>query len=133
MWLIVIHCSIYYIVILTVAPEITIPPSNITTINGSEAVLNCTVVGDPLPSISWFVTGGINLSTLLSNGLMIPFDDQGRINDSLINSTMLNSTTIHSRMRLPETAPFVAGEYACRASNFLGSINRTATLTVHGE
>ena len=133
MHVIIIQYSVHYIVIITVAPEIIIPPNSITVINGSEVVLNCTVVGNPLPAISWFVVGGVNLSTLISNGVRVLFDNQGRIINSLINNTVLSSTTIHSRMRLPETAPFVAGEYSCRASNFLRSINRTATLTVYGK
>ena len=133
MHVIIIQYSVHYIVIITVAPEIIIPPNNMTVINGSEVVLNCTVVGNPLPAISWFVVGGVNLSLLMSNGIRIPFDNQGRISDSLINNMVLNSTSILSSMRLPETAPFVAGEYACRASNYLRSINRTATLTIYGK
>ena len=133
MHVIIIQCSVHYIVIIPVAPEMIIPPNSIIVINGSEVVLNCTVVGNPLPAISWFVVGGVNLSLLMSNGVRIPFDEQGRINESLVNNTVLNSTTIQSRMRLPEAAPFAAGEYACRTSNFLGSINRTATLTVYGK
>ena len=121
------------IVIIIVAPEITTPPNNITVVNGSEAMLNCTVVGDPLPSISWFVVNGVNISLLFSIDLMTPFDRQGRINDTVITNTILNSTSIYSSIRLMETASFIAGDYACRASNSLGNINRTATLTVHGK
>ena len=96
-------------------------------------MLNCTVVGDPLPSISWFVVSGVNIPLLFSIGLRTPFDQQGRINDIIITNTILNSTSLHSSMRLMETASFIAGNYACRASNSLGNINRTATLTVHGK
>ena len=94
-------------------------------------MLNCTVTGDPLPSISWSVSG-VNLSLLLSNDIMIPFDQQGRINDNLITSTILDNTTIHSRLELMETASFISGSYTCRASNILGNISSTAILIVHG-
>ena len=116
-----------------VAPEIIIPPVNTTVINGSASVLNCIVVSNPLPSISWFVASGVNLSLLSSTGLMLPFDQQGRINNSLVNNTALNSTTIYSSLRLMETTSFIAGEYACEASNVLQNISSTATLTVHGK
>ena len=96
------------------APEIIVPPDNTIVINGSEAVFNCTVVGDPLPSISWF-------------------DEQGRINDSLVINVILNNTEILSTLRLNETAPSIAGDYTCRASNGLGYINRTATLILFGK
>ena len=114
-----------------VSPEIIIPPIDIIVINGSEAVLNCTVVGDPLPSVSWFVSG-VNISLLQSDGVMIPFSQQGRINDSAVANTILNSTMIHSSLSLIEIASFIAGDYTCRASNILGNITRTATLLVHG-
>ena len=126
-------CILTYIdiIIIIVAPEIISPPSNTTVVNGTEAMLNCTVVGNPLPSISWFVVSGVNISLLFSIGLMTPFDQQGRIND--INNTILNSTSMFSSVRLMDTASFIAGDYACRASNGVGNINRTATLIVHGK
>ena len=124
--------SVYFIIVITVvAPEITIPPEDTTVVNGNEAVLSCTVVGEPLPSISWSVSE-VNISLLMSNGLMIPFDQLGRINDSLVTNTILNDTTIHSSLILPETVSFIAGDYTCRASNTLDNNSTTATLTVYG-
>ena len=96
-------------------------------------MLNCIVVGDPLPSISWFVISGVNVSLLFSVGLVTPFDQQGRINDNIVTNINVDSTTLHSSLRLMETASFTAGDYACVASNSLGNINRNATLTVHGK
>ena len=127
-------CNIQFIIVIfTVAPEIAIPPNSITIDNGSEAALNCTIIGDPVPSISWFVVSGVDLSLLFSNNLTIPFDEQGRINDSLITNTMPNRTSMFSSLRLPQTAPFIAGEYECRGSNDVGTINRNATITVYGK
>ena len=124
-------CRCFIIVIIVVAPEIIIPPVNTTVINGSVAVLNCTVVGDPLPSISWSVSG-VNISSLLSNSLIIPFDQQGRINDMIVDNIVINDTTIYSSLELNEATSYIAGDYTCRASNILGVITTTATLTVHG-
>jgi len=123
-------CIYFTIVIIIVAPEMFVPPDNTIVINGSEAVFDCTVIGDPLPSISWFVSE-VNLS--LSNELMTPFNEQGRIDNSLVTDTMINSTTIMSTLRLNQTVLFIAGNYTCRASNGVGDTNRTATLTVHGK
>ena len=123
--------SLWLLLLYVVSPEIIIPPIDIIVINGSEAVLNCTVVGDPLPSVSWFVSG-VNISLLQSDGVMIPFSQQGSINDSAVANTILNSTMIHSSLSLIEIASFIAGDYTCRASNILGNITRTATLIVHG-
>ena len=124
------------LVIIIVAPEIIVPPNNAAVINGSEAVFNCTVVGDPLPSISWSFSG-VNLASLFSNDIMIPFDEDGNINDIVVNTIMLNGTTIYSSLTLMETASFIAGNYTCEAYNSFGNINRTvnstATLTVYGK
>ena len=123
--------TLWLLLSYVVAPEIIIPPVDVIVINGNEAVLNCTVVGDPLPSISWFVSG-IDISLLLFDGIMIPFNQEGRIDHSVVTNTILNSTVIHSSLSLMEIASFIAGDYTCRASNILGSITRTATLIVHG-
>ena len=124
-------CFYFNVIIVLVAPEITIPPVDTVVINGSESVLNCTVVGDPRPSISWSVSE-VDISLLLANNVTISFDAQGMINNALVDNMILNSTTIHSSLRFPETASFIAGDYTCRASNILGNIYRTAVLTVHG-
>ena len=98
-------------------------------VDRDEAVFNCTVVGDPLPTISWYISG-VDLS--LSN--MAPlFDQGGRIDDYFINTTEIDTTTVMSRLTLNESFPFLAEDYVCVASNSLGSVNRNATLTVHGE
>ena len=94
-------------------------------------MLNCTVVGDPRPSISWSVSE-VDISLLLANNVTISFDAQGMINNALVDNMILNSTTMYSNLRFPETASFIAGDYTCRASNILGHINRKAVLTVHG-
>ena len=119
---------ILYNIIHVVAPEMPVPPVNTIVVDGDEAVFNCAVVGDPLPTISWYISG-VDLS--LSN--MAPFDQEGRIDVDLSTTTTLNTTTVMSTLTLNETAPFLAEEYVCVASNSLGSVNRTATLTVHGE
>ena len=124
-------CICFIIVIIVVAPEIIIPPFNTIVINGSVTVLNCTAVGDPLPYINWFISG-VNISSLLSNGLIIPFDQQGRINDMIVDNTVINDTTLYSSLEFMETTLFITGDYTCRASNILGVVSTTATLTVHG-
>ena len=124
-------CIYSNVIIVLVAPEITIPPVDTVVINGSDAMLNCTVVGDPRPSISWSVSE-VDISLLLANNVTIPFNAQGMINNALVDNMILNSTTMYSSLRFPETASFIAGNYTCRASNVLENINRTAVLTVHG-
>ena len=123
----------FIIVIIVVAPETIFPPDDIIVINGSEAVLNCTVAGNPLPSISWSVVSGVDLPLLFSFGLEIPFDQQGRIYSNKVTNTILNNTIIHSSFRLNEAASFITGDYACGAFNYLGNVTRTAALTVHGK
>ena len=97
-------------------------------VDGDEVVFSCTAVGDPLPTISWYIRG-VDLS--LSN--MAPFDQDGRINDQFINTTAINTTRVISILTLNESAPVLAEDYECIASNRLGSASSTATLTVQSE
>ena len=125
------YSELHYIVVhfCVVPPEIPVPPVNTTVVDGDEAVFNCTVVGDPLPTISWYISG-VDLS--LSD--MAPlFDQDGRIDDYFINTTAINATAVMSILTLNETVPFLAEDYVCVASNSLGSANSTATLTAYGK
>jgi len=96
-------------------------------VDKDEAVFNCTVVGDPLPNISWYISCNLSLSN------MVPFDQEGRIDDDLSATMILNTTTLMSSLTLKETVPFLATGFVCLASNSLGSVNRSATLTVLSE
>jgi len=96
-------------------------------VNGSVALFNCTATGDPSPNIVWFISG---VDLTLFN--IAPFDQEGRIDEAFITTNILDSVTVTSSLRVPETMPFLAENYACVATNSLGVVNRTAALTVHG-
>ena len=97
-------------------------------VDGDEVVFNCTAVGAPLPTISWYIRG-VDLS--LSN--MAPFDQYGRFDDDFINATAIDTRRVISILTLNESAPVLAEDYECIASNSFGNASATATLTVYGE
>ena len=117
-----------FVLFYLVAPEISVPPVNNTVVDGDEVVFNCKAIGDPLPTISWYIRG-VDLS--LPN--MVPFDDDGLFDDSFIYTMAINTTTVMSSLTINETIPFLAEDYVCVASNSLGNAGSTATLTVLGE
>ena len=151
-------------------------------------MFTCTAVGDPLPTISWYISGA---DASLSN--ITPFDDEGSSSGSgsgfgsgsisrsstsldsgantrfgsgidstsssgfssgyssgfssgsgsafeknnnafIIHTTrVLNKLTVMSSLRLSKTAPYLAEDYVCVASNIIGNDSRTATIVVHGK
>ena len=111
-----------------VPPEIPVPPVNTIVVSGDEVVFNCTAVGDPLPTISWYIRG---VGSSLPN--MVPFDDDGLFDNSYIATMTINTTTMMSSLTINETIPFLAEDYVCVASNSLGNASSTATLSVLGE
>ena len=111
-----------------VPPEIPVPPVNTIVVSGDEVVFNCTAVGDPLPTINWYIRG---VGSSLPN--MVPFDDDGLFDDSFIDTMTINTTTVMSSLTINETIPFLAEDYVCVASNSLGNASSTATLTVLGK
>ena len=97
-------------------------------VDGDEVVFSCTAVGDPLPTISWYIRG-VDLS--LSN--MAPFDQYGRIDNQFIITIIFDTATVISILTLNESAPVLAEDYECIAANSLGNASSTATLTVQSE
>ncbi|KAM7366403.1 hypothetical protein PAMP_015842 [Pampus punctatissimus] len=77
---------------------------------GSCALIDCNVTGDPLPSVKWFNSHGDRLDTETSGGKWW-----------LLDSGILNITSIEFADR---------GKYTCMASNVHGSSNCTVTLRV---
>ena len=89
--------------LITVAPQITTHPQNLSVIEGSNVILSCNASGNPLPTISW-----------TKSGLLITSSDEPQKN---LNITNVNRTD--------------SGEYRCVANNIVGNAtSNAATLKV---
>ncbi|KAM6894979.1 microfibrillar-associated protein 3-like [Lycodopsis pacificus] len=77
---------------------------------GSCAVIDCNVTGEPLPSVQWFNSHGERLDTEMNGEKW-----------ELLDTGILNITGIEFADR---------GKYTCMASNVHGSSNCTVTLRV---
>ncbi|XP_028997767.1 microfibrillar-associated protein 3-like [Betta splendens] len=84
--------------------------SQIIAREGSCALIDCNVTGEPFPSVQWFNSHGDRLDTETSDGKWWLLDNGG-----------LNITSIEFADR---------GKYTCMASNAHGSSNCTVTLRV---
>ncbi|KAM6908974.1 microfibrillar-associated protein 3-like [Xenentodon cancila] len=90
-------------------PVVFTKVSQIIAREGSCALIDCNITGDPFPSVQWFNSHGDRLDT--TNG--------GKW--WLLDSGVLNITSIDFADR---------GKYTCMASNVYGSSNCTVTLRV---
>ncbi|XP_034532875.1 microfibrillar-associated protein 3-like [Notolabrus celidotus] len=84
--------------------------SQIIAREGSCALIDCNVTGEPLPSVQWFNSHGDRLDTESDDGKWW-----------LLDGGVLNITAIEFADR---------GKYTCMASNVHGSSNCTVTLRV---
>lgn len=84
--------------------------SQIIAREGSCALIDCNVTGEPFPSIQWFNSHGDRLDTESNGGKWW-----------LLDGGVLNITSIEFADR---------GKYTCMASNIHGSSNCTVTLRV---
>jgi len=84
---------------------------NMTAIAGSSAVLDCTSVGNPTPTITWTM----NSAPVIPGGM--PRIQQAP-NDSLLISEVLVSDE---------------GSYRCLATNAAGTESATIELVVYGK
>lgn len=89
-------------------PAVFTSVSQIIAREGSCALIDCNVTGDPFPSVQWFNSHGHRVDT--SGGKW-----------SLLDNGVLNITGIEFADR---------GKYTCMASNAYGSSNCTVTLRV---
>ncbi|MED6249108.1 Microfibrillar-associated protein 3-like [Ataeniobius toweri] len=91
-------------------PVVFTKVSQIIAREGSCALIDCNVTGEPFPSVEWFNSHGERLDTQTSGGKWWLLDDG-----------VLNITSIEFSDR---------GKYTCTATNVHGSSNGTVTLRV---
>ncbi|XP_014886299.1 microfibrillar-associated protein 3-like [Poecilia latipinna] len=91
-------------------PVVFTKVSQIIAREGSCALIDCNVTGDPLPSVEWFNSHGERLDTQISGGKWW-----------LLDNGVLNITSIEFSDR---------GKYTCMATNVHGTANGTVTLRV---
>ncbi|XP_018560697.1 microfibrillar-associated protein 3-like [Lates calcarifer] len=91
-------------------PVVFTKVSQIIAREGSCALIDCNVTGDPFPRVQWFNSHGDRLDTETSGGKWW-----------LLDNGVLNITSIEFADR---------GKYTCMASNMHGSSNCTVTLRV---
>ncbi|XP_032438245.1 microfibrillar-associated protein 3-like [Xiphophorus hellerii] len=91
-------------------PVVFTKVSQIIAREGSCALIDCNVTGDPFPSVEWFNSHGERLDTQTSGGKWW-----------LLDTGVLNITSIEFSDR---------GKYTCMAANVHGTANGTVTLRV---
>ncbi|XP_034019996.1 microfibrillar-associated protein 3-like [Thalassophryne amazonica] len=91
-------------------PAVFTKVSQIIAREGSCALIDCNITGDPPPRVQWFNSHGEHLDTETSGGKWW-----------LLDNGVLNITSIQFADR---------GKYTCMASNVHGSSNCTVTLRV---
>ena len=87
-------------------PVFTTRPQNASVSIGDEVTLQCVAEGPPEPVLTWM---GPN-RTIISDGV-----------------------TTGGNLRIYDVAQSDAGEYVCTATNDIGSVTASATITVNGE
>ncbi|KAG1927730.1 protein sidekick-2, partial [Pimephales promelas] len=98
------------LVVTSVSPSFTTPPSDITVTDGASAVFTCEISGAPKPAIVWRKGSQV----LASGSVQIP------------RFTLLES----GGLQILPIMQSDAGNYTCLASNSEGLVNATVALTV---
>ncbi|XP_058645547.1 protein sidekick-1 isoform X2 [Onychostoma macrolepis] len=98
------------LVVTSVSPSFTTPPSDITVTDGTSAVFTCETSGAPKPAIVWRKGSQV----LASGSVQMP------------RFTLLES----GGLQILPIMPSDAGNYTCLASNAEGLVNATVALTV---
>uniref|UniRef100_A0A673GMK1 Protein sidekick-1-like n=1 Tax=Sinocyclocheilus rhinocerous TaxID=307959 RepID=A0A673GMK1_9TELE len=98
------------LVVTSVSPSFTTPPSDITVTDGMSAVFTCETSGAPKPAIVWRKGSQV----LASGSVQMP------------RFTLLES----GGLQILPIMPSDAGNYTCLASNSEGLVNATMALTV---
>ena len=115
-------CQAVLAMFFTGEPVIVASPVDWFTINdGSSAVFVCDALADPEHTISWTFT---NISGAVTEILS---------DDSKYSIVADRSTTRFGELTVMNVDYKDRGVYTCTATNSIGSVMASASLTVHGE
>ena len=110
-----IYSFCYALFYISVGPEISEPPINVTKIEGQTVVLRCLVAGYPTPTVAW-TKNGVELNVTANSQLSVSSRDG--------NHTL----------KITDVQRSDAGQYRCVANNSLQtSESFPSTLTVQCE
>ena len=104
-----------------VLPTITTLPANQAVVQLNSISLTCGASGVPTPNITWWRTWSNGSSTQVSDGQNI----------FIITLSIARNTT--STLTIQSAQPSDAGNYACTATNVVGSVSATANVFVQGK
>ncbi len=92
-------------------PVVTVPINSISTVAGSNIMLECGASGDPAPSVVWFY-----------NSVQVPNSATPHITQSASNSLIFSPAQFSDR-----------GQYVCQATNAAGQDSDSLQLVVSGK
>lgn len=107
------HIRLYFIA----GPVITVPPVNTNVLQSHNAVLNCTVTGEPVPVVNWY-------------------RDATMINQSTKYSIEFSNSSIReyiSTLTINNVVMMDTNDYTCSATNIHSNVNATAHVEVQGK
>ena len=105
-------------------PLIISPPVDGFVITGDMSVFQCTALAFPSHYVEWTFVNSDGESTIIITTIT------GNNTKYRIDNKMSSPT--FGKMIIVDVEYSDRGEYMCRAINEVGTVNATATLTVHG-
>ncbi len=114
----------FFIVIFFVAPEITLPPVSVANKTGSNVFLTCEAAGVPLPVVEWVYTAQTGKQ------IVYPTDDD-RISTLVRGGP--NAHVLTSWLQIQSLQRNDQGTYTCVASNTLGKVEKSCTVSVESK
>jgi len=105
------------------APEITLPPVSVSNMTGSNVFLTCEAAGVPLPVVEWVYT------TASGKQIVYPTDDD-RISTLVRGGP--NAHVLTSWLQIQSLQRGDQGTYTCVASNPLGKVEKSCSVSVEG-
>ncbi|CAF2423420.1 unnamed protein product [Rotaria sp. Silwood2] len=103
------------------APEITLPPVSVSNKTGSNVFLTCEVAGVPLPVVEWLYIAPTGKQ------IVYPTDDD-RISTLVRGGP--NAHVLTSWLQIQSLQRNDQGTYTCIASNPLGKVEKSCTVSV---
>ena len=108
-----------------VAPDITLDPDDVETVEGMSVTFLCAATGRPRPTITWYTYDGNSTKEVVSASDV-------RVT---VTEEEMGGREVMSNLTLRSVLPSDAADYICHVDNGVGNgrMRSSATLTLNGK
>ena len=113
----------------SVAPAVSVSPTSLVAVQGSDVEFVCQATGDPAPSVIWLTGTSVNVELLNNNRIEVKMHLKKRQKNH--QNFVSPRQVVNDTLTIQNVTSDEEGQYMCRATSAVGTATLSVSLTVN--